>query len=134
MSPTTRRVAAWLVLLVGLSVVLPVLKGILPRENRLRIDLPPERAIERVKVEVSNITGEILTGVELRAPDPNPRSLECVMRLPPGDYRVSVCMEDRPARQLDKNHGGGWTRVGVLHQIRFEGEDHHFPPPDNEAK
>lgn len=129
-----RRSAQWGVLLLGLLAVAHVGSVAVPRENRLAIDFPADEVVREVRLEVTGLDGQPWSSIELHPPIPNPRRLECVLNLPPAEYRVEATYEIRPAGELDKNHGGGWTRVGVQHQIRLEGEAHHFPPPDHEAK
>jgi hypothetical protein len=133
-SPQIRRAARWLATFLGLMAVLQVMSGALPRENRIRIDLPPEVTVTRVVMEISDLAGELLRIANLGAPIPNPPSLEYVVNLPPGEYCLSTTYELRRPMDLDKDHGTGSTVMGVRHQIRLEGEDHHLPPPQHEAK
>ncbi len=128
------RVAQWTVLLLGLLAVGHVASSSVPRENHLRFGLSADRAVRSLEVEVSSATGEELRSAVLRPAGGNPLKIDYLLSIPPGNYQVYIVYEMRPAEDLDKNHVGGWTRVGVQHQIRLEGEDHHFPPPDQEAK
>lgn len=125
-------------MLLGLAGTAHVLTPSLPRDNRIRFRLPPDVEVGRVNVEVSDLLGETWTSAELFPEDPSSSEITYLVKLPPGNYRFKTEYEIRSkirsADADDKNHGGGWTRVGVQHQIRLEGEDHHFPPPDHEAK
>jgi hypothetical protein len=130
----SRRAAIWLTLLVGLVAISRSVLGAWPLENRIQLVLPRRGVVERIRIEISDSEGEVLRTTELHPDIPNPESVLYVAHLPRGKYHWCAEFEIRPSGALDKNHVGGWTRMGVRHQIRFEGEDYRFPPPEDEAQ
>jgi hypothetical protein len=104
------------------------LEGIWPHDNRLILKLP-QREVRSVRIELSDTSGELLRSVTLFPKDKLQKSLEYTARLPNGAYRAELAFECRSDAFDDKNHEGGWTLVGVQHQIRLEGEDYRFPAP-----
>jgi hypothetical protein len=133
-NPRVARASRWTAALLGILAVLQVISRALPRENRIRIDLPLDATVKQVGIELADVAGEIWRTAELGIPSPNPRWIEYVVTLPPGEYRVSTTYELIQPVDRDKDHGMGSTLVGLQHQIRLEGEDHHLPPPKHEAK
>jgi hypothetical protein len=129
-----RRVAAWVVLFLGLFGLAHQISRAVPRDNRLVIGLSGDDVVREVRVDVTSPDGQAWRTIELHPLIPNPRRLECLLKLPPGEYRIDATYDMRPAGRIDKDHESDWTRMGVQHQIRLEGEDHHFPPPEHEAK
>lgn len=129
-----KRVASWAALFLGCMALAHVIAPSFPRESRITIGLPVNTTVEAVRLEIARVDGEVLRTVELRPPFTRARQVEYVVALPPDEYRIETEYELRPADKHDKSHGGGWTRMGVQHQIRLEGEAHHFPPPEHEAK
>jgi hypothetical protein len=129
-----RTWAKWLLWLVGLAVAGSLAKSTIPVENRLVFHLLGENTVRRVDVEIRDDHGDVWRTAELFVPSPNPRSLSYVAALPRGEYQIATSYELLDVGQTDKNHRGGWTRKTVRHQIRLEGADHHFPPPNDEAK
>lgn len=124
----------WILMMGGLLAVGSVGARTIPVENQLRIDLPRGQLVRRVEIEIADDSGDTWRTAEIFAPLPNPPSLDYVASLPRGTYQIATHYEILTADELDKNHGGGWTRKTVRHQIRLEGADHHFPPPKDEAK
>lgn len=129
-----RRFGAWGILLLGLLALAHQVGGAIPRESRLMLHLPRDRSVREVRIEVSGLDGQLWRNIELHPPIPNPLRQECSLRVPRGTYRIDVTYEVRSAGVIDKNHESDWTRVGVRHQILLDGEDQHFPPPEDEAK
>lgn len=100
----------------------------------MRIALPRTHEVRRVTLSIEGLDGEIFRTVELRPSSSQPRSLTYNVSLPQQIYVVRVEFDGRPLGYIDKNQGGGWTTVGTQHQIRLDGGDHYFPPPDDEAQ
>ena len=134
MSPATRRAVTWLTLAAGLVGLGHVVADAWPHENNVRIGLPPAREIRRVMLSIQGLDGESYRRIELRPRHPQPRWLTYNVNLPPQIYVIHVEFDGRPLGHDDKNQGGGWTTVGTQHQIRLDGGDHYFPPPDDEAQ
>ena len=99
-----------------------------PKQNRVIVRLPVAE-VRRVSIEIRQPHGEPIRRIELFPTSTRARQVECVVDAASGDYEFDVDYEFRAPDQVDKNHGGGWTRVGVQHQIRLEGEDYRIPPP-----
>lgn len=85
-------------------------------------------------VTITGLDGEPYRSSELHPGFPQPQWLTYVVDLPPQTYRVELEYHERPIGYVDKNHEGGWTTVGTQHQIRLDGGNHYFPPPDHEAE
>lgn len=134
MSPAIRRAVTWLTLAGGLLGIGRVVADSWPHENSIRIGLAKAREIRLVTLTIQDLDGESFRTVELRPNHPQPRWLTYNVSLPSQIYVVRVDFSERPLGHVDKNQGGGWTTVGTQHQIRLDGGDHYFPPPDSEAQ
>jgi len=90
-----------------------------PKQNRVIVRLPVAE-VRRVSIEIRQPHGEPIRRIELFPTSTRARQVECVVDAASGDYEFDVDYEFRAPDQVDKNHGGGWTR---------EGEDYRIPPP-----
>jgi hypothetical protein len=123
-----RRFVLWAVLLLGLLGIGKQVELVWPVDNRLIVSLP-DAEVRAVTIELCEPTGEALRSVTLFPRASTARQVEHSVKIARGDYQATLVFEYRSAAQVDKNHGGGWTRVGVQHQIRLTGEDYRFPAP-----
>lgn len=124
-----KRVVLWLTLLVGLLLLGGEVAGGLPRDNRLVFELPHGTEVRRVSLTLTDSKQDVVRTIDLFPHGMVERSLSHTVSAVNGNYQLSVEFEMRAPGDVDKNHGGGWTRVGVLHQIRLEGANYRFPPP-----
>lgn len=134
MNLSARRALTWLVLLLGLSVAARLVSQTWPRENHLRLTLSRSVVADRVALEIVDLDGETWRSAELHPAAQNPTALEYTVSLPPADYQIRLQYRVRSIGYVDKNHGGGWTTLVIQHQIRLDGGDYRFPPPDDEAQ
>jgi len=129
-----RRGAVWGVAILGALGIAQQVSRAVPRENRVMISLSREAVVREVRVDVTDADGEPWKSVQLFPRIPNPPWIECLVNVPAGEYRIKLTYQIRSTGSIDKNQESDWTLMGVQHQIRLDGEDHHFPPPDHEAK
>ena len=134
MNAKFRRAAQWGLLLAGFLALGQIASGIVPRDNVLTFSIPRGSELRRLDVEIRTADDQVLRMVTLYPQFRRAPRLEHVLSVPPGQYKLDLTYEIRSADFDDKNQGGGWTRLGLQHQIRLEGEDHRIPPPDHEAK
>ena len=129
MTSIRRRVVQWGLLLIGIVAIGNQVNHVWPRENRIILRLP-KSPVRRVKLDLFDGNEELLRTVELFPRPEQSVRLEYVVNVPKGLYRLDIDYEVQVADSNIKTPGVGWTRVGVRHQIRMEGEDYRFPPPE----
>jgi len=117
---------------IGLLVTGAIFNQGWPKENRVEIPLPRSReTLERARLSLYDQAGELMLTVIRRLPEPNPPSISETFQVPEGTYRLTVELQParRPREQIDKNHWGDWTMLGVDNQVQLQGRDYSFPLP-----
>ena len=117
-------------MVIGLLVTGAVFNQGWPKENRVEIRLPRSReGLERARLSLYDQAGELMLTVLRPLPQPNPPSISEVLRVPEGTYLLTVEFQptSRTREQIDKNHWGDWTMLGVDNQVQLQGRDYSFP-------
>lgn len=128
MRAVTKRVVKWLLLAAGLLALGSQVDGIWSRDN-LVVLLLPKAKVGVVELELRDDDDDVIRQARLFPTAERAATLEYPIKVPRGAYRLALSYELAARGEVDKNHGGDWTRVGVVHQIRLEGGTHHIRPP-----
>jgi hypothetical protein len=101
-----------------------------PRKNRIIVGLPRSR-VNTVKFDIFDSDNELVRSASFFPKTTTPPRIAYEVDVPSGLYRLEIEYEVSKFDSRDgKTHGVDWTRVGVQHQVRLEGEEYRFPPPE----
>jgi hypothetical protein len=101
-----------------------------PRDNEIVI-LLPKKPVHKVQLSLFDSDDDLIRSASFFPGFSAPSKISYGVSVPSGTYRLEIEYEISSEKaSIGKSPGVDWTRMGVQHQVRLEGEEYRFPPPE----